>query len=77
MVTKTKLWIRGVVAACISGASGGILTGLASIGIAPDHFNLQEPGLLIKVGIAAASVNAIVGVAGYLQKSPLPPENGG
>lgn len=67
-----SLWLRGLLAAGISGAAGGIITGFAAIGIAPEHFNLVEPGLLLKVGGAASLVNAVVGVAGYLQKSPLP-----
>lgn len=69
---KKTIWLRGLLAAAISGAAGGILTGLASIGISPEHFNLQDPRLLLKVAIAAALVNALVGVAGYLQRSPLP-----
>jgi Na+/proline symporter len=67
-----RVWVRGMIAAMISGLSGGILTGLASIGIAPDHFNLQDPKLLFKVMLASAAVNAVIGVASYLQKSPLP-----
>ena len=39
---KKHLWYRGLVAAAISGAAGGILTGLASIGISPETFNLQD-----------------------------------
>jgi hypothetical protein len=53
---------------------GGILTGFASIGISPEHFNLQDPALLIKVALVGSAVSAVIGVAGYLQKSPLPPE---
>lgn len=76
MTRGVHVWLRGAVAAVISGASGGVLTGLASIGIAPDHFNLQDPQLLLKVAGAAAVVNALVGVSTYLKQSPLPPENG-
>jgi len=70
-----ELWLRGLLAAGISGAAGGILTGLAAIGIDPQHFNLNA-GLArtAQIAGAAAMINAIIGVAGYLQKSPLPSE---
>lgn len=71
---KIRLWVRGLIAAAISGAAGGILTGFASIGISPEHFNLQDPALLIKVALVGSAVSAVIGVAGYLQKSPLPLE---
>lgn len=67
-------WLQGLLSAVISGASGGILTGLASIGISPDQFNLRDPGLLGKVMATAAVVNALIGLAAYLKQSPLPRE---
>lgn len=72
---KVELWLRGLAAATISGAAGGVLTGLAAVGIDPQHFNLGM-GLhaTFKIGAAAALINAIIGVAAYLQKSPLPDE---
>ena len=67
------IWIRGILAAAVSGASGGILTGFADVGIEPQHFNLQAGiGLTLRIGLAAAIINAVIGVAAYLQKSPLP-----
>jgi Zn-dependent protease len=68
-----ELWIKGVVAAAISGAAGGILTGFAAVGIDPQHFNLQAgAGATLRIAAAAALINAVIGVAAYLQKSPLP-----
>lgn len=62
-----------MLAAAISGASGGILTGFAAVGIDPQHFNLQAGiGSTMRIGLAAAVINAVIGVAAYLQKSPLP-----
>lgn len=62
-----------MLAAAISGASGGILTGFAAVGIDPQHFNLQAGiGSTLRIGLAAAVINAVIGVAAYLQKSPLP-----
>jgi hypothetical protein len=68
-----EIWIKGIVAAAISGGAGGVLTGLAAVGIDPQHFNLQTGmGATIHIGAAAALINAVIGVAAYLQKSPLP-----
>ena len=72
-MTKMHIWIRGIMAAAISGASGGVLTGFAAVGIDPQHFNLQaEIGATLRSGMAAAVINAVIGVAAYMQKSPLP-----
>jgi len=72
-MTHTEIWLKGILAAAISGAAGGVLTGFAALGIDPQHFNLQT-GLTatLHIGAAAALINAVIGVAAYLQKSPLP-----
>jgi hypothetical protein len=70
-----RIWFKGVLAAAISGAAGGVMTGLAAVGIDPAHFNLQAGlGATARIGIAAAVINSVIGVAAYLQKSPLPDE---
>jgi hypothetical protein len=70
---KWEIWLRGIVAAAISGLAGGVLTGFAAVGIDPAHFNLATGfGATCKMAAAAALINAVIGVAGYLQKSPLP-----
>ncbi|HYA98040.1 MAG TPA: hypothetical protein VEH49_08095 [Methylomirabilota bacterium] len=74
-VTRLEIWIKGMLAAAVSGGAGGILTGLAAVGIDPQHFNLQAGmGATMRIAAAAALINAIIGVAAYLQKSPLPQE---
>ena len=72
-ITRIELWLRGALAAAISGAAGGILTGFAAVGIDPHHFNFQT-GMTatFRIAAAAALINAVIGVAAYLQKSPLP-----
>jgi hypothetical protein len=40
-MTRMHIWIGSLLAAAISGASGGMLTGFAAVGIDPQHFNLQ------------------------------------
>ncbi|MGC1620737.1 MAG: hypothetical protein WA765_19770 [Candidatus Acidiferrum sp.] len=68
-----ELWIKGIAAAAISGAAGGVLTGFAAVGIDPQHFNLQAGmGSTLRIAVAAALINSVIGVAAYLQKSPLP-----
>ncbi len=72
-MTKTGIWIKGIFAAAISGAAGGVLTGLAAVGIDPQHFNLQSGmGQTLRIGAAAALINGVIGVSAYLQKSPMP-----
>lgn len=72
-MSQINLWLKGIVAAAVSGASGGVLTGFAAVGIDPQHFNLQAGmGATMRIGLAAAIINAVIGVAAYLQKSPLP-----
>ncbi len=73
--TRLQIWLKGILAAAISGAAGGMLTGFAAVGIDPQHFNLQAGmGATFRIGVAAALINAVIGVAAYLQKSPLPQE---
>ena len=72
---QLEIWLKGLLAAAISGAAGGVLTGLAALGIDPQHFNLQAgAGATLRIAAAAALINAVIGVAAYLQKSPLPAE---
>jgi hypothetical protein len=72
-MTHTEIWLRGVLAAAVSGAAGGVLTGFAAVGIDPQHFNLQAGmNSTFHIAEAAALINAVIGVAAYLQKSPLP-----
>ena len=72
---KIEIWLKGILAAAISGAAGGVMTGLAAVGIDPGHFNLQAGmGATWRIGVAAGLINAVIGVAAYLQKSPLPTE---
>ncbi len=74
-IARVEIWLKGLFAAAISGAAGGVLTGFAAVGIDPQHFNLQSGiAATMRIGAAAALINAVIGVAAYLQKSPLPDE---
>jgi hypothetical protein len=47
----------GILAAAVSGASGGVLTGFAAVGIDPQHFNLQAGiGSTMRIALAAAVI---------------------
>lgn len=74
-MNQVELWLKGALAAAVSGAAGGVLTGFAAVGIDPHHFNFQTGvGATFRIAAAAALINAVIGVAAYLQKSPLPEE---
>jgi hypothetical protein len=75
-IMRLEIWLRGLMAAAISGGAGGVLTGFAAVGIDPQHFNLQT-GMTatLRIAAAAALINAVIGVAAYLQKSPLPSDS--
>ena len=71
--SRVEVWLKGMLAAGISGGAGGVMTGLAAVGIDPGHFNLSAGmGATVRIGAAAALINAVIGVAAYLQESPLP-----
>lgn len=66
---KIETWLKGILAAAISGAAGGVMTGLAAVGVDPGHFNLQAGlGATFRIGVAAALINSVIGVAAYLQE---------
>ena len=72
-MVKAEIWLRGMLAAVISGAANGAITGFAAIGIDPTHFNLAA-GFAHTLSLAGVSavMSGIIGVAAYLKQSPLP-----
>lgn len=60
-----QVWLKGLLAAMLAGAASAV----AAMMIDYEHFNLEH---LKHLGIVAA-VGAIMGVAGYLKQSPIPP----
>jgi hypothetical protein len=64
----TKNWLKTLIAGCISGAANAIMgsTGAAVVG---------QPLNWKQIGAIAGSGGFIAAVM-YLQKSPLPPDNG-
>ena len=72
--THCQVWLRGLAAAFIGGGSGSVTTGLTSMGVDPEHFNLG-PGLRHTMELMAVVflMNGIMSVFLYLKQSPLPP----
>jgi hypothetical protein len=70
---RAEIWLRGLLAAVISGGANGVITGFAAIGIDPTHFNLAA-GFVHTLSLAGVSavMSGIIGVAAYLKQSPLP-----
>lgn len=72
-LAKWEIWLRGIIAAAVSGGANGVVTGFAAIGIDPNHFNLDS-GFhhTLTIGGVSAAISAILGVALYLRQSPVP-----
>lgn len=74
---KAEIWLRGMMAAVISGGASGLITGFAAIGIDPSHFNLAAGfGHTLSLAGVSSMMSAIIGVAAYLKQSPLPCDPG-
>ena len=41
-MNRLQIWLKGMFAAAVSGGAGGVMTGLAAVGIDPQHYNLQS-----------------------------------
>lgn len=79
MNSKTERWLYGLGSAIISGGASAVVSGLTSMGIAPDRFNLANlsgVGHLMELMLANFVVSAFLGAMFYLKQSPLPPESG-
>ena len=63
-MNNLKKWLIGALNAALNGAA----TGVTTVVIAPETFNLQEG--LGRLGTVVA-VSAIFGLASYIQKSPI------
>lgn len=77
MNLKTRLWLHRLIAAFIGGGASALVTGLTSMGFAPDKFNLSDvSGALRLLGLMGANflVSGVLSVAFYLRQSPLPDE---
>lgn len=77
MKTNTKKWLYGLGSASIGGGAAAIISGVSSMGIAPDKFNLQNAagfGHLLEMVVINFIFSGILSAVFYLRQSPLPPE---
>lgn len=71
MLTKTKIWMRGLIAAVVTGVSSSVLSGLGIAGA--EAVGLEVVKLDFKqLGVIALS-GGLVGLFAYLKQSPVPP----
>jgi hypothetical protein len=72
-----SIWLRGLIAAFVGGGSGSVTTGLASMGIDPEHFNLNS-GLhhILDLMAAVFLINGLVSACLFLKQSPIPAAHG-
>ena len=72
-----KVWLHGLVAAFIGGGASGFTSGLASMGIDPEHFNIQTglSHVAKLVGVTFLLSGTLMAFA-YLKQSPLPDLDG-
>jgi hypothetical protein len=68
-----EAWFYGLAAAFVGGGAGSVTSGLASMGIDPEHFNLGS-GLSHTFALMGAAflVNGMISACLYLRQSPLP-----
>jgi len=74
---NTKVWLHGLAAAFIGGGASGFTSGLASMGVDPEHFNIQT-GLSHVAKLVAATflLSGTLMAFAYLKQSPLPDWDG-
>jgi hypothetical protein len=71
MQTKKQVWLRGLVAAVVTGVSSSVLSGLGIA--AADSVGVEVANLDVKqLGVIALS-GGLVGLFAYLKQSPVPP----
>lgn len=80
MKLKWDVWLKGIIAAFVGGGASAIISGLTSMGMASDKFNLTSTeGFWRLVGLMGANffLNGIISIAFFLKQSPVPPESTG
>lgn len=78
MKTSTEKWLYGLGSAAIGGGASAVTSGLASMGIAPDKFNMTNMsglGHLLELMFVNFIISGLLSMMFYLRQSPLPPED--
>lgn len=75
MTTNTRKWLKGLGAAFIGGGASAVTSGLTSMGVAPDRFNMTDwAGVSRLLVLIAANflISGILSMFFFLRQSPLP-----
>jgi hypothetical protein len=67
MEPNTRKWITGL----ISVVSGGILTALGNMGVAPETFNFSTTDGIQKLGLVVA-IATVIAILNYIKQFPAP-----
>jgi hypothetical protein len=71
MQTKKQIWLRGLVAAVVTGISSSVLSALGIAGA--EAVGVQVTALDAKQLSGVAVAGGLVGLFAYLKQSPVPP----
>lgn len=77
MTTNTRKWLKGLGAAFIGGGASAVTSGLTSMGIAPDKFNMTDLAGVTRLLVLIAAnflISGILSMFFFLRQSPLPPD---
>jgi len=77
MKETTSRWLYGLGSAIVGGGASAVVSGITSMGFAPDKFNLASLsgiGRLAALMAANFVVSGIFSAMFYLKQSPLPPQ---
>jgi hypothetical protein len=73
---RWKVWLKGLVAAFVSGFSGSITSAFTATQLAPESFNMNGGLMLtLKLMVATGILQGFVGAMLYLKQSPVPPDD--
>lgn len=76
MKSSTQRWLKGGIAAVVSGGSGAAASSITTAVIDPDKFNpMTQVGHFATVAIASFLFSAGLHLFMYLQQNPVPPDD--
>jgi len=72
MMSKTRIWLKGALAAVVGGVANSFLSALGITGA--QIMGVRVDQLSAKQLVTTTIVGGLVGLALYLKQSPVPPE---
>lgn len=71
-----RIWIRGLLAAFVSGASNAVTASSFASMLAPESFNFEEGSpKLLALFVFTLIAGGVIGIANFLKQSPIPPDD--